>query len=126
MKFLLDANVEYRLATYLLSLDHDVKTIARDYPNALADQEVLSIAVQEKRVLITNDRDFGELIFRQHLSHCGIIYFRLKNSNDISIKLQWLETVLKVHTDRLQEYLVITPNGVRMRKTELLLAAQSP
>ena len=42
-----------------------VETIAHDYPSALADQEVLSIAVKEKRVLITNDRDYGELIFRQ-------------------------------------------------------------
>src|SRR5438270_5024672 len=123
MKFLLDANVEYRLATYLLSLGHDVKTIARDYPSALADQEVLLIAVKEKRVLITNDRDYGELIFRQHLSHSGILYFRLKNSKDIAVKLHWLETILNTYKDHLQEYLVVTPNGVRIRKTEIEKAA---
>jgi predicted nuclease of predicted toxin-antitoxin system len=123
MKFLLDANVEYRLATYLLSLGYDVKTIARDYPSALTDHEVLSIAVKDKRVLITNDRDYGELIFRQHLPHHGIIYFRLKNSKDISVKLHWLETVLKVYKDHLHEYLVVNPNGIKIRKTELLHAA---
>src|SRR5436853_6422033 len=120
MKFLLDANVEYRLATYLLSLGHNAKTIARDYPSALADQEVLSIAVQEKRVLLTNDRDYGELIFRQHLSHYGIIYFRLKNSKDIAIKLHLLETVLLVHKDNLHEFIVVTPNGLVIRKTEII------
>jgi len=123
MKFLLDANVEYRLATYLLSLGHDVKTIAHDYPSALADQEVLSIAVKEMRVLITNDRDYGELIFRQHLSHSGIIYFRLKNSKDISGKLHWLQTVLQTHKDNLHEYLVVTPNCVKIRKIEIVKAA---
>lgn len=123
MKFLLDANAEYRLATYLLSLGHDVKTIAHDYPSALADQEVLSIAVKEKRVLITNDRDYGELIFRQQLSHSGIIYFRLKNSKDISGKLHWLQTVLQTHKDNLHEYLVVTPNGVKIRKIEIAKAA---
>src|SRR6266516_546340 len=101
MKFLLDADVEYRLASYLQSAGYDVKTIARDYPSALADREVLSIAVKEKRILLTNDRDYGELIFRRHLPHCGVIFFRLKNSKDISIKLHWLETVLHVHTDNL-------------------------
>jgi len=72
MKFLLDANVEYRLAHFLASLGHDVKTIAHDYPAYLSDKTVLSCAVEEQRILITNDRDFGELIFRQQLSHTGI------------------------------------------------------
>jgi predicted nuclease of predicted toxin-antitoxin system len=118
MKFLLDANVEYRLASFLTSLGHDVKTIARDYPTSLTDQEVLILAVEEKRILVTNDRDFGELIFRQRFAHCGIIFFRLKNSQDISGKLHWLQTVLKIHKNNLHEYLVVTRNGIRIRKTE--------
>src|SRR5258708_5016399 len=118
MKFLLDANVEYRLAAYLTSLGHDVKTIARDYPVSLTDQSVLTLAVEEKRILITNDRDFGELIFRQHFTHCGIIFFRLKNSKDISEKLHWLQTVLHIHKNNLHEYIVVTQNGIRVRKTE--------
>ena len=118
MKFLLDANVEYRLVMFLTSLGHDVKTIARDYPASLTDQDVLTRAVEEERILITNDRDFGELIFRQHLHHCGIIFFRLKNSKDISEKLHWLQTVLQIHTHNLQEYLIVTRNGIRVRKTE--------
>lgn len=115
MRFLLDANVEYRLATYLTDLGHDVKTIAHHYPTSLPDQDVLSLALQEKRILITNDRDFGELVFRYHILHCGIILFRLKNSKDISQKLQWLQS----HKDQLHEYLVVTQNGIRIRKTEL-------
>ena len=71
MKFLLDANVEFRLATFLTSLGHDVKTIAHDFPASLTDHEVLALAVKEQRILLTNDRDYGELIFRQHLPHRG-------------------------------------------------------
>ena len=123
MQFLLDANVEYRLATFLTSLGHDVKTIARDYPHSLTDHEVLALATEEHRILLTNDRDYGELIFRQHLPHCGVIYFRLKNSQDISEKLQWLQTVLHSYKDDLHEYLVVTPNGVRIRRTERAKAA---
>lgn len=67
MKFLLDANVEYRLAAFLTTLGHDVKTIALDYPTSLIDQAVLTLAVEEQRILLTNDCDFGELIFRQHV-----------------------------------------------------------
>jgi predicted nuclease of predicted toxin-antitoxin system len=124
MKFLLDANVEYRLATHLLSLEHDVKTIAGDYPSALEDTEVLSIAVKEKRILLTNDRDYGELIFRQQLPHHGILYFRLKYSKDISMKLQLLDTVLDEYKDHLQDYLVVTPNGVKIRKADFNIQEQ--
>src|SRR6266567_7233854 len=106
MKFLLDANVEYRLAIFLQTLEHDVKTVARDYPSHLADHEVLALAVREKRILLTNDRDFGELIFRQHHSHCGVLLFRLKNTKDIAEKISWLEKVLKIHQKDLHNYLV--------------------
>ena len=118
MKFLLDANVEYRLAAFLTTLGHDVKTIALDYPTSLIDQAVLTLAVEEQRILLTNDRDFGELIFRQHVPHCGIIYFRLKNSKDISVKRNWLQIVLEIHHHNIHEYLVVTRNGIRGRKTD--------
>src|SRR5712692_10286415 len=72
---ILDANVEYRLASFLTSLNHDVKTLVRDYPHALPDHAVLALAVQEKRVLLTNDRDFGELIFRQTIPIAASSYF---------------------------------------------------
>ncbi len=64
MKFLLDESADFPLASFLKQLGHDVTAIAHDYPHALKDREVLSIAREEQRILIANDRDFGELIFR--------------------------------------------------------------
>ena len=64
--------------------------IARDHPRALPDEEVLSIALREDRILITNDRDFGELIFRQRLPHSGVILFRLP-ATALAAKLSRLE-----------------------------------
>jgi predicted nuclease of predicted toxin-antitoxin system len=116
MKFLLDANVEYRLAISLRSSHHDVKTIVHDFPSHVADHEVLAIATKEQRILLTNDRDFGELIFRQHHPHCGVILFRFKNTKDINPKLALLHTVLHEYQEHLHDYLVLTPNGVRIRK----------
>lgn len=77
MKFLLDESAEFRIAAFLTNQGHDVKTIVREYTPGLPDSEVLAIARHEQRILITNDRDFGELIFRQILPHSGVIYFRL-------------------------------------------------
>ena len=117
MKFLLDANVEYRIAIFLRSFQHDVKTIAHDFSSQLADHEVLAIATQEQRVLLTNDRDFGELIFHHHHPHCGVILFRFKNTKDMSQKLAMLTKALQDYQNQLQEYLVLTPTGIRMRRS---------
>ena len=65
MRFLLDENTDFTLVAFLQQLGHDVTCIAHDYPAALKDTQVLSIAASEQRILITNDKDFGELIVRR-------------------------------------------------------------
>src|SRR3972149_6476569 len=75
MRFLVDESSDARLAHYLSSLGHDATTVAADYTSALADSEVLAIAHREERVLIANDRHFGELVFRLGRPHAGVILF---------------------------------------------------
>lgn len=117
MRFLLDESAEFRIASFLKNEGHDVKAIAHDYPHALADREVLKIAQTENRILITNDRDFGELIFRDRLPHAGVIYFRLPLASDIDDKITRLKQVLDTHEDDLNQFVVISSGGVRVRRT---------
>jgi predicted nuclease of predicted toxin-antitoxin system len=63
MRFLLDESADARLAPCLRGLGHDVTRLTVDYPAGLPDPRVLAIAAAEGRVLLTNDRDFGELVF---------------------------------------------------------------
>ncbi|MCL4508491.1 MAG: DUF5615 family PIN-like protein [Chloroflexi bacterium] len=114
MNFLLDESAEFRLAGVLKTKGHDVKAIAHDYSASLTDEAVLAIATREQRILITNDRDFGELIFRAHLPHTGVIYFRLSDQS-LKTKLSWLERVLTEYADQLHRFLVVGEQGVRMR-----------
>ncbi|HEX8598841.1 MAG TPA: DUF5615 family PIN-like protein [Chloroflexia bacterium] len=115
MKFLLDESADFQLVKYLADLGHDVKAIAHDYPQALQDTEVLAIAQQEERILITNDTDFGELIFRRRLSHAGVVLFRL-GSESLAAKILWLDHVLAQHVEQLDQFVVITERGVRVRR----------
>ena len=114
MKFLLDESAEYRLATWLTGQGYDVTAIARDHPHALTDYEVLGIARREGRILITNDRDFGELIVRHKLPHAGVIFFRLPAAT-VEMKIARLRELLVTHRDRLDRFIVVTPRGVRVR-----------
>ena len=77
MRFLFDQSADRRLATYLRSLGHAVAVVAVDHPPSLPDEEVLAIAQEERRVLVAEDRDFGELVFRRRLPHAVVIYLRL-------------------------------------------------
>ena len=57
MRFLLDESADYPLSDFLQKYWHDVTAIAHDYPQSLSDLQVLAIAQEEQRILITNDRD---------------------------------------------------------------------
>ncbi|HEY5476000.1 MAG TPA: DUF5615 family PIN-like protein [Tepidiformaceae bacterium] len=116
MRFLLDESADLRLADYLLRFGHDVTSVVRDYQLAMKDRDVLATAAAEDRVLITNDRDFGELIFRHGLDHAGVILFRLESA-DLATKLMWLQRLLDDHAENLREFLVVTERDIRVRHT---------
>lgn len=58
IKFLADVNIEKRIVEYLLEHNYDVKWIP-DFDCEMLDEELLSMASREGRILITNDKDFG-------------------------------------------------------------------
>ena len=115
MKFLFDQSADFRLIPHLRQLGHDVEAISRNYPAGLADEDVLAIARQERRVLVVADRDFGELIFHQRLVHAGVVFFRLPGAN-LQTKIEHFNTVLQEHAEALErgEFLVVTPGQIRV------------
>jgi predicted nuclease of predicted toxin-antitoxin system len=114
MKFLLDQSMEARLATFLTDQSHDATRIGREHPPGLDDDAVLAIAHSEQRILLTNDRDFGELIVRRRLPHAGVIFFRFPLDSTAQQKIIALERLLVTHATQLDRYLVVTPRGVRV------------
>ncbi len=115
LRFLIDESADVRVACYLRSLGHDVSIVATDYTPSLKDAAILAIALQEQRVLITFDRDFGELVFVHGHRHAGGLYFRL-GPIDLPTEISRLDHVLTNFTDRLDHFLTITRKLVRVRK----------
>jgi len=114
MRFLLDENADLRLKPYLEALGHDVTAVVTDYQASLADQVVLALAYGERRILITNDRDFGTLIVREGAPHAGVIYFRLKTTV-FAAKRDRLAAVLTDHAERLDRFITVTDRSIRLR-----------
>jgi predicted nuclease of predicted toxin-antitoxin system len=115
MNFLLDQSTDARLVPWLTERGHNARRIGRDYPHGLPDEQVLAIAQREGRILITDDRDFGELVFRHRQPHTGVIYLRLA-SYSFALTTARLEAVLTHYADRLDRFLVVTPGDVRERR----------
>ena len=75
MKFLFDVCASSRALRMLLTdLGHDVLSASEVDPRA-SDDVLLALAMQEERVLVTEDKDFGELVFVRRLPHPCIIRF---------------------------------------------------
>jgi predicted nuclease of predicted toxin-antitoxin system len=124
MKFLLDENIDARLIPFLSNLGHNVASVGQDYFYDMFDEDVLAMAYQEHRIFLTNDRDFGELIFHRHLPHSGVILFRLAPEDaNIHLRKERLQHVLRNYSDQLHHFLVVTPKRVRVRKTMKQAAA---
>ena len=74
MRFLLDVCASSRsLRAFLDALSHDSVSVVELNPSA-TDDEILEIGLTENRVLVTEDKDFGELIFvreRRRASYCN-------------------------------------------------------
>ncbi len=78
MRFLANENFPLPSVRLLRQAGYDVASVIEDSPG-IEDTEVLSRAADEKRVILTFDRDYGELIYRLRLpSPIGIIYLRFR------------------------------------------------
>ena len=117
MRFIVDASSDARLVPHLKRQAHDVTRVGTDYRADLKDAEILVIAVRENRVLITDDRDFGELIFRLRQPHAGVIYLRL-DTVLFEVRAERIDDVLATYGDRLDQFLVVTEDSVRIRSSD--------
>jgi predicted nuclease of predicted toxin-antitoxin system len=77
VKLLADENVDAAVVTWLRAEGHDVRYAAEDV-QATPDPEVLRIATEQGRILLTSDRDFGEIVFRMGQATVGLILLRLQ------------------------------------------------
>jgi predicted nuclease of predicted toxin-antitoxin system len=77
LRLLANENIPRLLVARLRERNHDVRWIMEER-RGIADPMVLAEAIQQQRVLLTCDKDFGELVFRQgRQASCGIILIRL-------------------------------------------------
>jgi predicted nuclease of predicted toxin-antitoxin system len=111
MNFLLDVNASGALARLLIDLGHDVVEVGEKDPR-MSDDDILSWALRERRIIVTTDNDFEEMIWRQGKSHCGVL--RLENLPR-SERKALLHDVLGRHSQELESGAIVIALSKKFR-----------
>jgi predicted nuclease of predicted toxin-antitoxin system len=113
MKFIVDECTGPGVAKWLSHQNFDVFSV---YDNArgLKDEDILRKAVSEERILITNDKDFGEMSFRHKKLHKGIILLRLEDERSAN-KIKIIKSLLEQYSAEINNnFVVVTENNIRI------------
>jgi predicted nuclease of predicted toxin-antitoxin system len=113
MRFLVDECVGTSVAEYLKSNDHIVFSVF-DESRGAEDDDLLQKCYLENYILITSDKDFGEMIFKNQKKHKGIILIRCQ-PNNFKQKIVVLTKLLANYADKLENnFVVVTNKNVRI------------
>lgn len=114
MRLLADVNIEAMLVRWLRAEAHDV-VWASELPPSIPDEKLLAMANEDGRILLTYDRDFGELVFSRRSLSEGIILLRF----DAPLQAERLG-LLQRHWQAIVDqasghFLVVTDRKLRIR-----------
>lgn len=115
MRWLADECVGAPLVATLRLLDHDVLYVA-EAAAGLSDAEVIALALQENRLLLTEDKDFGELVFRREHAVPGVVLMRIASENALLKGTRLTLAVERYGEGLFGRYLVIEEGRFRSRR----------
>ncbi len=105
MRFLVDECTGPKVAVWLRAQGHDVFSVY-DQARGVSDDEVIRRAFAERRILITNDKDFGEKVYREGRPHHGVVLLRLEDERAVN-KMRVLARLLGQYGDELPGQFVV-------------------
>jgi predicted nuclease of predicted toxin-antitoxin system len=116
MRFLVDECTGPAVARWLREQGHDVVSVY-EQARASVDDVVIQMANDEGRILITNDKDFGEKVYRSRRAHCGVVLLRL-NDERPSSKILVVSRLLGLYADKLQgSFIVVSERRIKIGKS---------
>lgn len=115
MKFLVDVGVGKKVETILKEAGFDVLPM-REVNTRAQDIEILRMAVEEKRLIVTIDKDFGELVFNSGRPHAGVLILRLENATGEQ-KAEIVKKIIDKFSDQIADNFCVYQDGrLRIKK----------
>ena len=114
-RFLIDVGVGKGIERYLMEEGYDTKAV-RDIDPCMEDEDIIRIAALENRMVVTMDKDFGELVYHSLMKHCGVLLLRLEDAAGPE-KLQVFKYIIKNYSSQIKDnFCVFQNNRFRIKK----------
>jgi predicted nuclease of predicted toxin-antitoxin system len=119
MRFLADECLHEQIVAIVRETGHEVATIASIEAGA-TDELVLQRAASERAILLTVDKDFGEIVIKRGALSAGIVLFRRSAAQPVRSAARLLRLIEEQGEGLYAAYAVITPARARLRKLRRL------
>lgn len=113
MRLLADESCDGRVIRALRLAGHDVKSV-REIAPELPDEQVIAVARIEGRVLITEDRDFGQIFFATDSKSAGVILIRFPTNARSGLPRLVVDFIEKHGPQLHNNFTVLDPGGARI------------
>ena len=111
----MDENTGPKVAQWLKNQGYEVYSVY-EQARGLDDDSIIQKAYNENYILITNDKDFGDKVYRENYKHNGVILLRLADERP-NIKIDTLKLLLEKYSNRLSDnFVVVTETRVRFAR----------
>jgi predicted nuclease of predicted toxin-antitoxin system len=118
MKFLLDQDVYRQTERFMREQGYDIVTASELGLSRAQDSDLLRVAGEQKRIFVTRDKDYGNLVFVHHAGS-GVIYLKILTSNMKEVHSELKKVLETYKEDELaKSFVVIEKNRHRIRKIE--------
>jgi predicted nuclease of predicted toxin-antitoxin system len=117
MKFLTDENIANSTIRMIRELGFDVKDVREIGLIGCSDELIIKLAIKEDRIIITLDKDFGNILKFPIRGHKGIIFIRIKRPTPKRVNLVLKTLLVTTDKEKIKNSLVvIKEKGIRIRR----------
>ncbi len=106
IKFLTDENIQPTVIEFLKSQSFDTVDVFSLQLNSKSDKEILLLAKQLDRVILTHDADFGQIIFYEKITFKGLIYLQPGHIKP-SFTIQTLNALIKSEIELVEPFIIV-------------------
>ena len=113
MRLLADESCDFSVVRALRSAGHDVLAVAELLPSS-DDTLILDLALREQRVLLTEDKDFGQLVYANALPSSGVIFIRYPANMRKTLPNTVVSFIGKADAQLTGSFVVLSPGRIRI------------
>ena len=114
MQFLADESCDFSIVRALRAAGHDVVAVVEGSLRGSSDAKVIELAATDRRILLTEDKDFGQLVMASAKENAGVIFIRYPHAARQDLAPAILDLVASRSEALYGAFVVVQPGRIRI------------